>query len=467
MAHASLTALGDPRPAVFWTDRVGAPGPFDPAVGHASFDLAIVGGGLSGLWAAIHALEASPARKVVVLEAETVGFGASTRNGGFCDASLTHGIFNGLRHWPNDYDTLERLGSENLRDMIRQLNQLGIDAAVDQGGYLGVAVQPWQVEDLAEEASWMNERGLTAQFLDADETRALVDSPTYLGGLRDPNGSLMVDPAALVWGLADAVTRLGGTIHESTRVAAVDPNGSRLRLATETGATIDADRVIVATNAWAEPVPSIRNWVIPIYDHVLMTEPLSAEQWASVGWIEPFGISDSGNQFHYYRRTRDGRILWGGYDANYYAGNGMGPEYENRIDSHVLIAEHFRTTFPQLEDVEFSHRWAGPIGTTSKFAATFGTKHDNRLVWFGGYTGLGVGASRWAALAALDLVDGLNTERTALGIVRRKPLPFPPEPFRNTIIQYTRRQIARADENGGTNGAWLRLLDRFGVGFDS
>ena len=135
---------------------------------------------------------------------------------------------------------------------------------------------------------------------------------------------------------------------------------------------VSADRVVVATNAWAEPVRQMRRYVVPVYDHVLMTEPLSDHQMAEIGWSDRQALTDAANQFHYYRLTADNRILWGGYDANYYFGNGMGPAYEQRPSSHQLLAGHFFDTFPQLEGLGFSHRWAGPIGTTSKFTAAFG-----------------------------------------------------------------------------------------------
>ena len=144
----------------------------------------------------------------------------------------------------------------------------------------------------------------------------------------------------------------------------------------------------------------------------------------------------------------------------------MGPKYEQRLSSHELIAGHFFETFPQLEGLGFSHRWAGPIGTTSKFTASFGTGHGGRLAWAAGYTGLGVGASRFGARVALDLVDGLTTERTELRMVRKKPMPFPPEPLRSLAIQATRRAITKADRTGQP-GLLLRALDRVGVGFDS
>ena len=132
-----------------------------------------------------------------------------------------------------------------------------------------------------------------------------------------------------------------------------------------------------------------------------------------------------------------------------------------------MLAAHFFETFPQLEGLRFSHRWGGAIGTTTKFTATWGTAHDGRLAWVAGYTGLGVGASRFGARVALDLLFGHTTERTELAMVRRKPFPFPPETRRWAGVEMTKAAIKRADDREGKRGLWLGLLDRFGVGFDS
>ena len=207
--------------------------------------------------------------------------------------------------------------------------------------------------------------------------------------------------------------------------------------------------------------------MVPVYDHVLVTEPLSDEQWAAVGWRGRQGLSDSGNQFHYFRPTPDGRILWGGWDALYHYGNRVGPELEQDERTSRTLAEHFLATFPQLEGIRFTHRWGGPIATTSRFMFTAGTRHAGKVAWSVGYTGLGVGASRFGARVALDLLAGADTERTRLAAVRKPPFPFPPEPLRWAAVQTTRRAIARADAHDGRRGPWLRLLDRFGIGFDS
>jgi glycine/D-amino acid oxidase-like deaminating enzyme len=224
--------------------------------------------------------------------------------------------------------------------------------------------------------------------------------------------------------------------------------------------------VVLATNAYPPLIKSLRRRVLPIYDHVLVTEPLSASALAAVGWAEGQGLTDVGNQFHYYRRTADDRILWGGYDAIYYYGNQTESAREQRDASHRLLARQFVETFPQLEGIRFTHKWAGLIDSTSRFTPVFGTALGGRVAYAVGFTGLGVGASRFGARVALDLLAGADSERTRLELVRRQPVPFPPEPLRYPLVQATRSALAREDVSG-TRGAYLRLLDRFGVGFNS
>jgi glycine/D-amino acid oxidase-like deaminating enzyme len=211
----------------------------------------------------------------------------------------------------------------------------------------------------------------------------------------------------------------------------------------------------------------VRSYVAPVYDYVLATEPLSAEQLDAVGWKSRVGIGDSANQFHYYRLTADNRVVWGGYDAVYHYGNGLRAELDQRPETFAMLAAHFAETFPMLADVRFSHAWGGVIDTCSRFTAFWGKAYAGRLGYVAGYTGLGVGASRFGARVMLDLLDGADNERTRLEMVRSKPLPFPPEPFRYTGIQLTRWAIDRADRNGGRRNLWLRALDTVGLGFES
>jgi len=465
MVVPSSRSLSEARPAVFWSDRSDAPDARPALVGSVDADLVVIGGGFSGLWAALHASE-EPGRRVVLLDAERVGFGASSRNGGFCESSLTHGIENGMAQWPDELATLVRLGAENLAGLHRTVRDENIAAGVESVGLMNVATQQWQLDNIRGGFDAHHRYDESSELLDAAETRAVVDSPTYLGARRS-DGLLLVDPARLAWGLAEAAERRGVRVHDRSRVERVETSGTGLVVRTRDGGTVRADRAIVATNAYRGPIRRPRRYVIPVYDYVLMTEPLTSDQMKAIRWSGREGVADSANQFHYYRLTEDDRILWGGYDAVYHFGNKVDAGLEQRPASHELLAAHFFETFPQLEDLRFSHRWAGPIGTTSRFTATWGTSHDGRLAWVAGYTGLGVGASRFGARVALDLVDGSETERTALEMVRRKPFPFPPEPLRWIGVQLTSAAIARADEHDGRRGRWLGLLDRFGIGFDS
>jgi glycine/D-amino acid oxidase-like deaminating enzyme len=224
--------------------------------------------------------------------------------------------------------------------------------------------------------------------------------------------------------------------------------------------------VILATNAFAPLVGGIRSRIVPVYDHVLMTEPLTPAQRDAIGWMGREGLGDAANRFHYFRLSADDRILWGGYDATYHFGSMTAPRFEQDDRVHARLVRNFFEMFPQLEGLRFTHRWGGVIDSCSRFSVTFGTAFDGRLAYSVGYTGLGVGATRFGALTCLDLVDGLDTERTALRMVREKALPFPPEPIRWLGIQTTIRAYDRQDRTGRT-GPWLRLLDRIGLGFQS
>jgi glycine/D-amino acid oxidase-like deaminating enzyme len=329
-----------------------------------------------------------------------------------------------------------------------------------------VATEPWQVSELAEYATLLEDHGWRASLLDAAQVQAEVHSPTYLGGVWDLDGCAMVDPARLAWGLREACLRLGVRLYEGTTVSRLEAFGDRLRLHTDNG-RVDADRVALATGAMTGLMPSLQHYVVPVYDYALITEPLGAERLASVGWASRAGLADTANQFHYYRLTEDNRILWGGYDAIYYAGGRVTDALDQRPETFELLASQFFDTFPQLEGLRFTHQWGGVIDTCSRFCAFFGCSYGGRLAYATGYTGLGVGASRFGANVMLDLLSGVDTERTRLALVRTRPVPFPPEPVRTAVIGLTRWSIAQADRHEGRRNLWLRTLDRLGLGFDS
>ena len=462
----TATGLDSARSTPYWLDSPLRPAPRAPLAGDATADLVVVGGGLTGLWAALIALQEQPGRDVVVLEGARLAWAASGRNGGFCAASLTHGTANGLQRWPDEMPQLVRLGHENLDAIEATLRAEGIDCGFERTGELDVAVEPWQLEGLAEDAAAGVAVGEDLAVLDAGQTRALVASPTYVGGVLDRRGAAMLDPARLVWGLARAVERRGGRLHESTRVLGVRRGGSGAVVRT-TGGAVRARHVVLGTNVFPSPVRRHRPYVVPVWDHVLTTEPLSAEQRGSLGWLGRQGVGDSANQFHYYRLTDDDRLVWGGYDAHYWFGGDLSATRSRNARTEALLAQHLVATFPALEGVRITHAWGGAIDTCSRFSAFWGVTHGGAVASVAGYTGLGVGASRFGAQVCLDLLDRRDNERTSLQMVRTRPVPFPPEPVRWGGIELTRRALARADRRQGRRGPWLRTLDALGMGFDS
>ena len=295
--------------------------------------------------------------------------------------------------------------------------------------------------------------------------RAEVHSPIYTAGVWDKNGSALVDPARLVWGLKRVAEELGVRIYEDTRATQLKRDGVGVIVTTPLGA-IRAAKVALGTNAFKPLLRRLSSYIAPVYDYCMATEPLTESQLATIGWSNRQGVSDVANQFHYYRLTDDNRIIWGGYDAIYYWGGKVQSELETRPESWALLSRHFFETFPQLEDVRFTHLWGGAIDTCSRFSVFWGRALNGRVAYALGYTGLGVAASRFGGSVMLDLLDGRRSVATQTEFVQSKPLPFPPEPFRFIGIQATRWSMDHEDKTGKRN-LWLRSLDRMGLGFDS
>ena len=464
-ASVVRNSLADTRHAVFWRDDL--PDSLTPdrpsLVGTRRADLVVVGGGYTGLWTALLATERDPDAKVVVLEAQRVGWAASGRNGGFCEASLTHGHENGMSRWPKEMPTLDRLGRENLDAIEASEDRYGMDFQFERTGQLAPAVEPHQVEWLQE---WAAEGEDGVVYLDQAEARATVNSPTYLAAVWEKDSCGMVHPARMAAELARVCEERGVEIFERSHVTGLDTGGPGVVVTTPDG-RVEASRAALGTNVFPSLIKRNRLMTVPVYDYVLMTEPLSADQLASIGWQDRQGIGDLANQFHYYRITKDDRILFGGYDAIYRYGRKVDPAYENRPETWARLASHFFTTFPQLEGLRFSHQWAGAIDTSTQFTAFFGTARDRRVAYAAGFTGLGVGSTRFAGEVMLDLLDGVQNERTRLEMVRKRPLPFPPEPAASIGINATRWSLDRADHNRGRRNLLLKTLDALGLGFDS
>jgi glycine/D-amino acid oxidase-like deaminating enzyme len=459
-------ALSEARPEVLWSDTPDRPGRGDPLAGDTTADLVVIGAGYTGLWAALQAVEDDPSVDVLIIESGAVAGQASGRNGGFVSSSLTHGLANGVERFGADLDRIQAVARANFDGIVGTVGRHGIRADLELTGTLSVATAPWLVDGVRQEAARCAEHGERAQLLDRDAIRAELDSPTYHAGLWVRDGEALVDPARLGWGLADACRSLGVRIVEGTTMTGLDRHGAGMVVRTDRG-TVRCGAVVLGTNAFRSPVRAINRRIVPVYDYVLATEPLSAAQMDAIGWRHRQGVSDTTNQFHYYRLTADDRIVWGGYDAVFYNGGRIDPALDQRLETQRTLARHFFETFPQLEGLRFTHRWGGVIDTSTRFSVGFGTAFDGRVAYAVGYTGLGVGAARFGARVCLDLLYRPESPLLELSLVRRPMLPFPPEPVRSIGIQLTRRAIARADADQGRRGPWLRLLDAVGLGFDS
>lgn len=449
----------------FWLDRPERPEARPALRGDRRCDLLVIGAGFTGLWAAVQAIEADPDRQVILVDRDRVAEQASGRNGGFCSASITHGLSNGMSRFADELPTLLRMGDETLDEIEKAVHRLGVDADLERTGELDIANFDWQVDAVRDGVEEAVALGRDTTFHDKEEARSKVRSPMVAAAAHDP-AVIMLDPAKLAWGLAAAAERLGVVICENTEITGLRRRGRGVHAESPRG-SVTANKVIVATAA-ARPLRRWNRWgTVPVWDYVLMTAPLTDALRASIGWDGREGLADGGNRFHYFRLTTDNRILFGGWDAVYRYGSDRDDRHSSDDHEFAVLAEHLLQMFPQLEGIEITHAWGGAIDTSSRFCAYWHTSMRGRVVSVLGFTGLGVGASHFGARTALDLVDGHDTERTRLQMVRTRPIPFPPEPLRWIGITITRRQFARADRSQGRRGIWLRTMDKVGLGFDS
>ena len=463
--QTDVKALKDSKFGPLWLDQEARPTRLDSLERDQTCELLIVGGGFTGLWAALQAKERRPDLDIILIEGTEVGDGASGRNGGFLDSSLAHGDLNADFHFPGEEDRLDELGAQNMREFTASLEKYGIDARYESTGHMEVNTRPDQNEGMEE---WVEEQcaeGDDLVWFDRDAIQAEVHSPTYQGGYWDRTGlDGVVDPAYLAWGLKRAVLELGVKIFEGTPLESLSRSKEGMEVQCPK-ARIRCKKVLLATNAFRNPLRRAQRRIIPIWDYVLATEPLTPDQMESIGWKRRQGIGNNANMFHYYRLTHDNRIVWGGGKnvAYYYGGktHGMGdqPFYHERNYRDLI------ETFPQLSGIRISHRWSGIIASTTRFCMTPGLAHDGRVAWSIGYTGLGVGATRFGARVGLELLGYDPSEILQMQFVQKQAMAWPPEPARWAAVRFTYHQMARADRNQGRRGLWLRLLDRLHLGF--
>jgi len=430
-------------------------------------DIAIVGGGFTGLWTALFLKELAPRKDVVLLEAERIAYGASGRNAGQVSETFDHSHGLAIQHFGEiEARRLALLARQNLDEMEAFLEQEAIDAEFARVGQIVLALDARHAREV--DAALASARLLGIgdwRKLDASETRAALGSPLPCCALFAPK-SATVHPAKLVEGLAAAAEKRGVRIHERSPVARIESESGGLRLMAR-GGTLRAQRVVLATNAYSHHLaPRLARRFLPLYDYVLASAPLTTSQLSSIRWQGRQGVTDFRSFFNYSRLTADNRVVWGTSEAVYHRGNGVGPEYDHAPTIYDELERSFARFFPALAGLHFPYRWGGPIAATTRFTPFFGTLHSGRLLYGLGYTGHGVGTTRLAGKLLAALALELRSELAELALARKAPFPYPPEPLRRWSVGLVTRALRRVD-GGAAPGLLLQLLDRLGIGFSS
>lgn len=467
-----LEAIKDSKYCSLWHDQDKCPEPLPALLSDDKCELLIVGGGFTGLWAALQAKERKPDVDIILIEQNTIAFGASGRSGGFLDSSLAHGETNTDHHFPGEADKLHELGQVNMREFIDTLERYKIDARYEKVGSLEVATNTGTVKALRELYEKYKADGDDVVWFDEEAIQAQVNSPTYKAGLWFRGGlDGVIDPARLCWGLKEVILSLGVRIFEGTKLSKVEPLGkSAMKIfcsAEGSESVIISDKVLMATNAFTNVMREIRKSIIPVWDYQLATEPLTAEQMESMNWFKSrHAIGNHANMFHYYRLTKDNRITWGGGGAvRYYFNRDISERRADIPARFERLSKEFFETFPQLKGVKFSHRWSGIIATSTRFCMVPGVTYNGRVAWSVGYTGLGVGASRFGARIGIELLGYGPSDILDMQFVKKRPLSWVPEPLRWLGVRFTHRALEKADANNGKRGLWLKTLDFFNLGF--
>ena len=455
-----------PPRSLWWATRGEDEAERPALAGDLDVDVAIVGGGYTGLWTARELLERDPALRVAVLEKNVCGFGASGRNGGWASAIFPihdEGVvarwgldaFTHLRHVL--YDAVIGLGAAAAAD--------GIDAHFVRGGTVALARTSAQAARLR--AGVEASRGLGVAeadlaWLEPDAAAERVRATRTLGATFTPHCA-RVHPARLARGLAAAVERRGARVYEGTAVTRVVARAGARPAAVTVGGVVRADYVVRATEGYTPTLPGSRRAVVPLYSLMVATAPLAPGFWDAVGLAGRETFNDDRNLVIYGQRTADDRIAFGGRGSPYHAGSTVEPRFDRDDRVFAALEATLRDLFPAL-DAEVTHRWGGPLAMPRDRVPSAVVDHATGLAAAGGYTGDGVVLSRVAATALADLIvdPDADTGVTRLPFVRRSSRRWPVEPWRWLGINAGLRLAARADAAEESDGAghWSRWLDR-------
>lgn len=412
--------------------------------GQVAVDVAVLGGGFSGLWTAYYLLRDNPGLQVAILEKDICGYGASGRNGGWCSSRYPldagtladrYGVEIGRKTLQAMYDAVEEVG--------RVCEREGIDAEYRQTGILSLARGKAQLPAIQAAHRAYERLGFGEQnrLLSAEAARAKVNATEVEGALHSPK-SATVHPAKLVRGLAQAVERLGGVIYERSPVTRFEPSQSP-RLHTDSGVLVARKAIVAAGEAYLTQQPRYRRTLLPMSSLIVLTEPLSPAQWASVGWADGEGLGSQVNMVDYFTKTTDGRILYGSRGAPYHMHSNLDQPWD------AATARTMRETliewFPSLEGIGFTHSWAGYLGVSRDWTPTISFDPNTKVGQLFGYTGRGVSTTNISARILAGMITGKPTGLEFLPSVGNRSPQWEPEPLRWLGVRYVQEGFARMD----------------------
>jgi len=423
-------------------------------------DVAIVGAGYTGLWTAYHLLKSDPGLHVAVIEKETVGFGASGRNGGWCSALFAAPYDKIVRKYGADAALAMRRAMIDTVDVVgRTCAEEGIDCDFHKGGMLVFATSPGHFQRVRDHVEDVASNGEEYEWLEPDEAARRIALSSNHGAAYSPHCARL-HPAKLARGLARVVENMGGEIFERTAAMRIE----RGRVVTD-HASLRAPVVVRATEGYTARLPGLRRRLVPLYSLMIATEPLPETFWEGIGWEGRETLTDGRHLLIYAQRTADDRIALGGRGAPYHFGSRVEPDF----DSDPAVFEALRGVlvqlFPAAADAVITHRWGGPIGVPRDWFTSVGLDRDEGLAWAGGYVGDGVSTTNLAGRTLADLIFERDTELTRLPWVGHRSRGWEPEPLRWIGINLALRALASADASeerklqaSKRGGSFKRLL---------
>lgn len=443
----------------FWLATRENPAPGESLKGYTQAQIVIVGAGFTGLWTAYFLKQWAPQLDVAVVEQGIAGYGASGRNAGIVSACIDHSHALSVAHF--GFEEAQKLAQLGLKN-VRELAHFAADCDFEPNGQLHVALTVTQAEEGIRMAQAASDLGVPGyRILSAAETRAEIDSPHYMGAVFAPGGGIL-NPIKLIDKLKNTALDAGVRFYDRSKVIDVDGTGI-----TCSGGNISADKIILATDAYTHHLlPRLLDRFIPLYDYVLVSDPLTVAQMQAIGWKNRQGVTDGRTFFNYYRLTSDNRILWGTSEAMYYPSNRVDESCDHSQSHYEALHQSFYHHFPQLADLQFPYAWGGPIASTTRLTPFFGSEYDGHVIYGLGYTGHGIGSTRLAGQILACMALEKQSDLLQLKMVKTQPFPYPPEPLRAVAVKAVTHSLQSVDQGNSPN--WLlRTLDVLGIGFSS